>query len=96
MLIEVLFSPCLFSSSFDVKAISKMAPKLRIIAAISKGVIYSLRKHHPSREAQNGAVLLIVFCTIKGMSVTLKVKSVKPVKPVKHRRTKTFLSSGLI
>ena len=95
MLIEVVFSSCLLSL-FDEKAMSKIAPKLRIMAAISKIVIDSLKKHHPSSEAQKGVVLLIVFCTIKGMSVTLYVKRENPVNPVKHRRTKTFLSSGLI
>ena len=36
-------------------------PKDNIIAITSKGVIVSLRKSHPKRVAQNGAVLKMVF-----------------------------------
>ena len=70
MLTKVVFASC-SSFSFDENAIRKMAPKLRIIATISKGVICSLRKHQPSKEAQKGAVLFIVIYAIRGIRVTL-------------------------
>ena len=70
MLSEIVLASC-SSFLFDEKAIKKIAPKLRIIAAISKGEICSFRKHQPSSDAQKGAVLFIVIYAIKGISVTL-------------------------
>ena len=68
---------------FDI-AIVQMPPKLRIIAIISNVVMDFLRKSQPRMDAQNGAVLKMVFWTTNGTRATPKVMQVKPIVPVTH------------
>ena len=78
---------------FDI-AIRITPPKLIIIAIVSKVVIDSFKNIQPSKVAQNGAVLKIVFWTTRGTMATPKVIAVYPMVPTILLIARNNLSFG--